>query len=91
MHSFSASDLSFGKEDFVSRYFFITIPYNATSGPYCTDIQDFIVNDYVLEGPEEFSVNLVAVSPCGTLGSNLSTVVNIENDDGKLYLILIQI
>lgn len=48
-----------------------------------------IVNDYVLEGAEEFNVVLVSVSPCGTLGTDVITVVNIEDDDGKLSNILV--
>ena len=79
----SDTDLTFGKEDYVPGYYTITIPANSASGEYCTDIQDFIVDDYVLEGVEHFNVNLYEVAPCGALGPPLVTVVYIEDNDGK--------
>ena len=53
------SDLRVGKEDYVPGFHTITIPANSISGDYCTDIQEFIVDDDVLEDVENFNVELL--------------------------------
>lgn len=43
----------------------------------------FIIDDKILESTETFSIDLIDVSPCGTVGSDDSTTIEIYDDDSK--------
>ena len=62
----------------------VIIPPGTLSGDsICTDIEDFIVDDAILESTEDFTVEVVSVSPCGGVGTAPTTVVSITDNDGK--------
>ena len=63
----------------------VIIPLGTLSGDsICTDIEDFIVDDAILEWTEDFTVEVVSVSPCGDVGTAPTTVVSITDNDGKV-------
>ena len=65
----------------------ISIPPNAESmDEFYIDISDFIIDDKVLESNETFDIVLLSVSPCGTVGSDMTTVVEIIDNDSKIYI-----
>lgn len=65
----------------------ITIPEGSMSGDYCIDLDRLIVDDKILESTETFTVDLLGVSPCGTIGTLNATEVSILDDDCKIILI----
>ena len=63
----------------------ISIPPNAVSmDEFYIDISDIIIDDNVLESNEMFDIVLQSVSPCGTVGSDTTTVVEIIDNDSKI-------
>ena len=73
-----------GKEDYRPYNQTIAIPVGAQVGnSYCIDMSYFIIDDEILESAETFSIDLIDVSPCGTVGSDDSTTVEIIDNDNK--------
>lgn len=77
------ADLLPFKEDYVPGIYRIIIPPGSVSGDYCIDIEDFIVDDEILESTEIFTVNLIDVLPCGDIGPDDETEVSIFDNDCK--------
>ena len=61
----------------------ITIPPGTLSGDICTDIEDFIFDDNILESTEDFTIEIQGVSPCGSVGADNTTVVSITDNDSE--------
>ena len=81
-------DLLAEKEDYEEGNQAIEIPVGAMTGlEYCRDISTFIINDEILESTELFSIVLTSVSPCGNMGTDDTTVVEIIDNDSKDVLI----
>ena len=78
------TDLLPGKEDYVEGPHFITIQPGTVSGDVCTDIEDFIIDDEILESTEDFTIQIEGVSPCGSIGTDNTTVVSITDNDSEL-------
>ena len=77
-----------GKDDYVPGLYTITIPPDSLSGDYCTDLEDIIVDDAILEMTETFYIDLVSVTPCGVLGNDLKTEISITDNDSKDTVVL---
>ena len=86
---FLVTDLLPGKEDYVDGVYTIPIPPNSGSlDEFCIDIRDFIIDDHILESNETFDITLQSVTPCGEVGSESNTVVEIIDNDSKAILFL---
>ena len=72
-----------GKEDFVGGIHTYTISPGTTSGDICFDIEDFIIDDTVLETTEDFAIEVQSINPCGSIGTASTTVVTITDNDGE--------
>ena len=72
-----------GNEDYVEGPHTLTIPPGTASGDVCTDIEDFIIDDEILESMENFTIAIEEVNPCGSIGADTTTVVSITNNDSK--------
>ena len=72
-----------GNEDYVEGPHSLTIPSGTASGDVCTDIEDIIIDDEILESMENFSIAIEEVNPCGSIGADTTTVVSITNNDSK--------
>ena len=82
------SDRLLAQKDYVDDVHTISIPPNATSmDKYCIDMRDIIIDDHVLESNETFDITLQSVSPCGRVGSESNTVVEIIDNDSKAILL----
>ena len=74
------------KEDFVEGPHNITIPAGTASGEdVCIDLDDIIIDDSILESTEDFMFSIAAILPCGDIGPENETLVNITDNDSKLY------
>ena len=84
IHSPIDVDVLPGKEDYRPYNQTIVIPVGAQEGnSYCINMSYFIIDDEILESAETFSIELIDVSPCGTVGSADSTTVEIIDNDSK--------
>ena len=80
------TDLLTDKEDYVAGPHTITIPPGTTSGDeICTDLADIIRDDNILESTESFTISIEDVSPCGDIGPENYTIVNIVDNDGERW------